>query len=142
MLKIIGTYNKPTIEFDTETGELIIQGNSFTVNALEFYKPLLYAITEYKKNPLLQTIVYFKLTYFNTSSYKSILDVLLELKSLDAESEVIINWYYEKADNDIRDLGSNYKNLVNLPFNLIAIEHVNTPAFRFFKPHQPSWDLK
>lgn len=51
MLKIIGTYNKPTIEFNTETGILLIEGDSFTVNTIEFYKPLLYSIGEYKKIP-------------------------------------------------------------------------------------------
>ena len=50
MLKIIGTYNKPTIEFNTEKGELFIEVISLTVNAIEFYKPLLYSIAEYKKN--------------------------------------------------------------------------------------------
>ncbi len=132
MLKILGTYNKPSIEFDTESGVLLIEGKSFTVNSSEFYKPLLYAITAYKKNTQPKTIVHFKLTYFNTSSSKSIMDVLRELESLNENSEVIINWYYEKGDNDMLDLGKNYQIHVKLPFNMISIEPTKTPAFSFF----------
>jgi riboflavin synthase alpha subunit len=132
MLKIIGTYNKPSIEFNTEKGELFIEGISLTVNAIEFYKPLLYSIAEYKKKPQLKTTAHFKLTYFNTSSSKSILDILRELEALNANSDVIINWYYEKADTDMLELGKNYRMHVNLPFCMIAIEPVKTPAFSFF----------
>lgn len=142
MLKIIGTYNKPSIEFDTEIGVLLIEGKSFTVNAFEFYKPLFYTIAEYKKNPRLQTTVNLKLAYLNTSSSKSIMELLLELEALNANSEVIINWHYEKADNDMLEVGKNYQAIINLPFNLIATEPAKTPALRFFKPHHPSWDLK
>lgn len=64
-----------------------------------------------------------------------------ELESLNLSSQVIINWYYEKADNDMLDLGKNYQIHVNLPFNMVAIEPIKTPAFSFFKPHQRCWDL-
>ena len=53
MLKITGTYNKPTIEFNSETGVLLIEGKSFTVNSIIFYKPLLRAIADYKNYILL-----------------------------------------------------------------------------------------
>jgi len=136
MLKIPGTYNKPTIEFNTETGVLLIEGTSFTVNSFDFYMPLLNAIAEYKKNPQAQTRIYFKLDYLNTSSSKSILDVLRELELLNENSKVIIYWYYEKADIEMLETGKSYQAIVNLPFCLVGVEPSKASVIRFFKSPQ------
>ncbi|MGE0637608.1 MAG: DUF1987 domain-containing protein [Bacteroidia bacterium] len=123
MMKIAPTGNTPLIEFDAEAGVLRIEGKSIAEDAQAFYKPLIEELGEYIKNPQLQTTVHLKLVYFNTSSSKSILDVLRKLEVLKTRSEVIIKWYYEKEDEDMLEVGEDYREIVNLPFAMIEEDH-------------------
>ncbi len=122
MLTIAPTSNTPAIEFDTASGVLTISGKSIAEDSQEFFRPLLEALTEYKKQPRLQTTVNLKLVYFNTNSSKSILDVLRLIESLKENSEVIINWFYEKEDEDMLELGEDYCEIVNLPFHMVEVD--------------------
>ena len=119
MLTVASTPNTPTIEFDSANGVLTIAGKSIAEDSQEFYRPLIEALKEYKIKPCLQTTVNLKLVYFNTSSSKSILDVLRLLESLKSDSEVTINWYYEKEDEDMLEVGEDYSEIVNIPFSMV-----------------------
>jgi hypothetical protein len=122
MLNVAPTSNTPLIEFDTENGVLTISGKSIAEDSHEFYKPLIDALKEYKAKPCLQTTVNLKLVYFNTSSSKSILDVLRLIESLKENSEVTINWFYEKEDEDMLEVGEYYCEIVNLPFRMVEVD--------------------
>ncbi len=122
MLTVAATSNTPSIEFDDENGVLTISGKSIAEDSQEFYRPLLEALKQYKAKPLLQTTVNLKLIYFNTSSSKSILDVLRLIESLKENSEVIINWFYEKEDEDMLEVGEDYCEIVNLPFRMVEVD--------------------
>ncbi len=122
MLTVASTPNTPTIEFDSANGVLTIAGKSIAEDSQEFYRPLIEALKEYKIKPCLQTTVNLKLVYFNTSSSKSILDVLRLLESLKSDSEVTINWYYEKEDEDMLEVGEDYSEIVNIPFSMVEVD--------------------
>ncbi len=122
MLTVAPTSNTPAIEFDSVSGVLTISGKSIAEDSQEFYRPLIEALTEYKKQPRLQTTVNLKLVYLNTSSSKSILDVLRLIESLKENSEVIINWFYEKEDEDMLEVGEDYCEIVNLPFRMVEVD--------------------
>jgi hypothetical protein len=122
MLNIPATSNTPSIVFDTENGVLTISGKSISEDAFEFYQPLLDKIEEYKNKPQLKTTVHLKLVYFNTSSSKFILDLLRQFESLKTISEVAIHWYYERTDDDMLEAGTDYSDIVSLPFLMVAVE--------------------
>lgn len=122
MLSITPSSNTPLIEFDTQNGVLTISGKSIAEDSHEFYKPLIDALNQYKTKPCLQTTVNLKLVYFNTSSSKSILDVLRLIESLKENSEVTINWFYEKEDDDMLEVGEDYCEIVNLPFRMVEVD--------------------
>lgn len=122
MLSVAATSNTPAIEFDSASGVLSISGKSIAEDSQEFYRPLIEALKEYKANPRMQTTVNLKLIYFNTSSSKSILDVLRLVESLKENSEVIINWFYEKEDEDMLEVGEDYCEIVNLPFRMVEVD--------------------
>jgi hypothetical protein len=124
MLQLNATGKTPAILFDTQTGMFSITGRSLTENSYDFYNPLLEVIKEYKKQPQVETTINIQLFYFNTSSSKSILDILLEFESLKANSNIVINWHYEKEDQDMLEAGENYSILVDLPFKMIEINEV------------------
>ncbi len=124
MLSVAATSNTPAIEFDSSIGVLSISGKSIAEDSQEFYRPLIEALKEYKAKPHLQTTVNLKLNYFNTSSSKSILDVLRLIESLKENSEVIINWFYEKEDEDMLEVGEDYCEIVNLPFRMVEVDNL------------------
>ncbi len=60
------------------------------------------------------------LTYFNSSSAKFIYDILSELKRLPpAGIPVIIEWFYDEEDSDMKDAGVDISVLVEMEFSYI-----------------------
>jgi SiaC family regulatory phosphoprotein len=62
----------------------------------------------------------FRLTYFNTPSSKSILEILLVLKDYEKKGgKVHINWYYPDDDLDLLAEAQDFIEDCKLSFNLI-----------------------
>ena len=121
-ISIEGTPKTPTVKFDSIQGIIEIKGRSNPENSTEFYKPLIDLLEEYAKDPGDKTIVNIQLEHFNTSSSKCILDVFKMLEAIyQAKHEVVINWHYEKDDEDILEAGEDYKSFTGIPFNMIEI---------------------
>jgi hypothetical protein len=91
----------PAANFDYETGVCELSGESYMEETYKFYEPMIHWLQTYttEKN----TIVFnFKLTYFNTSSSRFILQILNILRQHQEQGgKVEINWYYKKDDPDI-----------------------------------------
>ncbi len=95
-----GTFFIPSVDFDAQTGNCRLEGESYLENTWEFYDKLTNWLKKYTetKKPITFN---FKLTYFNTSSSKGILDILFLLKDFDlAGGKVTVNWYYPEDDED------------------------------------------
>lgn len=116
------TSTTPLIIFDPKLERLEIKGVSIPENAINFYRPVLEGLDVYALGPVSSLAAHIQLDYFNTASSKSILDVLRRMKLLhDKGFNVTINWYYEKEDEDMREVGENYQLIVNLSFNMRTI---------------------
>lgn len=113
------TKTTPAIEFNSATGKLIISGESYPENSAEFYKPVFSWLNNYME--VKREIEFsFKLTYFNTSSSKSILDIIELLENYhQTGGKVSLNWYFEEEDDDIEDSGIEFTSDLALPCKLI-----------------------
>jgi hypothetical protein len=121
-ININGTFKTPTIFSDPIQGVIDIKGRSNPENSVQFYKPLFEWLIEYAKEPVSKTTVNIQLEHFNTSSSKCILEVFKKLEQVQkANKDVIINWYYEKNDEDILEAGENYEAMTSLPFTMIPV---------------------
>ena len=119
---IEGTPKTPTVHFDSVKGVFKLEGRSIPENSVEFYKPLVDWLDNYKENPLPKTTVEVKLEYFNTSSSKCILDVFKKLELIHkAKNDVEIKWYYEEDDEDMLEAGEDYESIIRVPFEMIEI---------------------
>lgn len=106
----------PKISFDDGSGALEIEGRSIPENSTEFYKPVFEWLDAYIDAPSANTEFAFKLEYFNTSSSKCILDVLRKLEKLHINgNKVVVNWFYEEDDEDMKEAGENYQRIVSVP---------------------------
>src|ERR1035437_1298597 len=73
-LKLKGTEDTPTVNLDAAANIFELSGKSMPENVAAFYGPILAWIDEYGKKPNAETVVSFKLEYFNTASSKMIMD--------------------------------------------------------------------
>ena len=91
----------PVINFDYQSGICEISGESYMEETFKFYEPIIIWLKEFctGNKPITLNI---RLTYFNTSSSRFILEILDTLKNYHKKGEQVeINWFYKKDDPDI-----------------------------------------
>lgn len=106
-LEIEGSHKNffiPNINFNAKTGICEISGESFLEDTVEFYKQVIEWIERYIqeiKGPIAFIV---KLSYFNTSTSRSLLDILNLLKDYEDEGgEVVVNWHFDENDVDMEE---------------------------------------
>lgn len=115
MLK--GTEDTPGVILDAGKGVFEISGRSLPEDVLSFFNPVLTWLDSYFKSPLPKTEFSFKLSYFNTASSKLILDILMRLEDCkNAGNNVTVRWHYPEDDEDMKDAGVEYSEIVALDF--------------------------
>jgi SiaC family regulatory phosphoprotein len=115
--------NKPLLDFNGETGKFLISGVSNPENAAEFYEPILAWMDEFAKSTTPAITLEIKLDYFSTSSSKWILQIMKRFEGLKTKGiDVRVKWYFHEDDEDLREAGSQYSELVAIPFELIEFK--------------------
>jgi hypothetical protein len=128
-LIIEATEDSPKILFDTVSNRFTISGESRPENAGKFYTPVINWIVKFEEtlasrksetkdeSPL---VFVFKLDYFNSTSAKYIMDILLVLKKfVDDGHKVSVEWHYDKRDDDMLDAGNEFSDTVDMKFDFI-----------------------
>ncbi len=120
VINIKGTDDTPSVVLDKDNGIFEISGRSLPEDVTQFYQPILDWIDEYAKDPNDKTEVMFKLEYFNTASSKVLLDVLLKYEEInDAHGNVVIKWHYHEDEEDMKEAGEEYEDIVTVPFEYV-----------------------
>ena len=115
-----GEYEVPTVSFNAETGICELQGESYLEKTTEFYNRLLDWLDEYITKVNKPITFNFRLTYFNTSSSKRILYIMLKLKEYeDNGGKVTTNWFYDEDDTDMEEEVEDFRIISNLEINAI-----------------------
>ncbi len=130
-LTIKATEDSPEILFDTATNHFAISGESRPENAGKFYAPIIEWIIKFegilywKKNEKADNsplYFEFKLEYFNSTSAKYIMDILLVLKKFVHQGyNIKIEWYYDKRADDMLDAGKEFSEMVELSFDFVEM---------------------
>ncbi len=123
-LEIEGFEERPTINFNAETGILEITDSSYPEYTNEIYSPVMDWLDEYLAVEGQKVTFNFKLDYFNTSTsfrFQQIINKLNEYH-LENNGEVTINWFYEEGDIDMLENGEDYAKDAKVPFHLISYE--------------------
>lgn len=113
----------PEILLDKETGKFQISGTSCPLNPFEFYDPIFKWFDEYLENPLQQTQLDLNLSYFNTASAKFLLKIMTKLNKLSSlDYDVKIRWFYSEDDDNMKEEGEDFKNILKVNFELISLK--------------------
>ena len=118
-----GVYFIPEVKLNANSGQCEISGESYLEDTDEFYNNIIHWIENYI-NDLKKPLTFnFRLTYFNTSSSRSILNVLRVLKKYqDQGGQVTVNWYYPEDDDSIAEEAEDYMKDTGLKINMFAFE--------------------
>ncbi len=120
-IKIKGTDDTPEIMLDAGNDVFEISGRSLPEDVTSFFEPVINWLDEYAENPKPKTEFVFKLTYFNTASSKVLLDILMKLEDISSSGkEVIVKWHYPEDDEDMKEAGEEYADIVDVEFDQLS----------------------
>lgn len=124
ILHISPTRITPEILINTADHILLLKGRSSPENSVMFYDQVKSGIRNYF-NSEDHISVHFMFEYFNTSSSKSIFEVIKLLKAFAADGKsVSFNWVYESDDDDMLETGEDYNDLLGIDMNMIEVEEL------------------
>lgn len=122
VIKIMGTDDTPTVILDSANNNFEISGRSLPEDVAAFYNPILEWLEKYSQNPSSKTVFNFKLIYFNTASSKMLLDILMKLEDMhNGGKEVLVKWHYPEDDEDMKEAGEEYADIVDVPFEQVSV---------------------
>lgn len=117
---ISATEDTPGIRLDAANDIFEMSGRSLPEDVVKFYKPIFEWLDEYAQSPNENTVFNFKLSYFNTASSKIILDIMMKLEGMhDDGKNISIKWYFPADDDDMKDAGEEYAEIVSIPIELV-----------------------
>ena len=120
-LDIRATNDTPKVLLDPENDIFEISGRSLPEDVVSFYQPVLDWLEDYKNEPNDFTEFVFKYIYFNTATSKLVQDILIKLEEIhEAGDQVQVIWFYEEDDEDMLDLGEEFSENVDIPFEIIS----------------------
>ena len=121
---IEGTEDTPQVTLDVDKNVYELNGRSLPEDAAEFYEPILAWLDDFSKAGQSKMVFTIKLEYFNTTSSKLLLDILIKLEEMHGNGmEVKVHWYYFKDDADMLDAGEEFADLVEVPFEMLSYEY-------------------
>jgi hypothetical protein len=133
-LKIEQTDSSPMVELDLNQSRYVIRGESRPEDVSKFYEPIIkwfedwgghlyYRAQQFNKAE--SHNVRFQFEYFNSSSAKFIMDLILKINEISKTSENIkieIEWMFDELDEDIEEAGKEFEELTSVKFNFITTD--------------------
>jgi hypothetical protein len=114
IIKIEPTKVTPEVLF--LEGHLEIKGRSIPENASDFYRPLEEWVTEYVSQTAVRTRVAFSFDFINTASTKWVYAIIKKLALYDdIHNKVSIEWFYERGDDELYELGQIIHSFIDCP---------------------------
>ena len=118
-INIKGTEDTPKVILDIKKEEFEISGRSLPEDAEKFYAPIQKWMESYVKNPCSNTAFTINLEYFNSSSVKQLLRILIQLEQISkAGNKAKITWFYDEDDELMEVRGKEIKGILDMPFEL------------------------
>lgn len=116
------TKETPKVILNTTTGVFAIEGKSFPENVNEFYGDILTTLNSYSQNPLSKTTLNLTWVYYNTATSKILVKIINVLEAvLLQQKSLVINWYCKADDELMIEKGEEFKELLNVEFNILFI---------------------
>ena len=123
-LHIAGSERTPAVDFDFTAGQLSLVGESYPEDASRVFGPIFNALDSFLPAMTGRDISFdIELIYFNSSSAKALMNMLLKLDEAAAQgANITINWRFLAEDETMLEFGQDFsEDLQYVIFNLVAI---------------------
>lgn len=110
------TEKSPLITLDGDV--LTISGRSYMSNAVDYYRSILYRISDLSQ---VRLSVIVSLEYFNTSSSKCLLEIFKTVaRKAESGMKANIVWKYTSKNPEMLETSEDYRDLItNIPFEIV-----------------------
>ena len=108
-----------------ESGLIELKGISYPEDAAEFFNPIFEWLETYIEQVGGAIVMNLRINYLNTSSTKCLFDIIDRMEEYyinnnDNNNKVQVNWYYEEDDEDIKEVGLEFQEDMQLPFEVLS----------------------
>ena len=122
-LIIEATNNLPFVDFNNNTGIVIIKGRSYSENAYTFYSRLNKWANDYLLSKPKSTHITLAFQYLNTSSGVQVFNFIRNMQQSKSYGDLLtVEWGYEEDDDDLLQLGQDFSTALQLPFEFKLVE--------------------
>ncbi|HUW41991.1 MAG TPA: DUF1987 domain-containing protein [Rectinemataceae bacterium] len=125
MLNIPATTSTPAVSWDEGSATLSISGESYPENSFAFFDPV-FAWLSSELPALGRFRLRVSVSYMNSSSTKCVLDIIdLVSEAAERGCDAAIVWLYDRDNERARDLAEEFREDVEIPFELCPVEGSN-----------------
>ena len=122
-LIIEATNNLPFVDFNNNSGIVIIKGRSYSENAYTFYSRLNKWANDYLLSKPKSTHITLAFQYLNTSSGVQVFNFIRNMQQSKSYGDLLtVEWGYEEDDDDLLQLGQDFSTALQLPFEFKVVE--------------------
>ena len=124
VFELEGTRYTPKVVFDVKNKVFEISGDSRPEDTHTFYQVLIDWLSKLDSASVQGDFKFkFAFDYLNSSSSKFIFKLIKCLKDLESSGiHFSIDWFYEEADIDMKELGEEYTERAGIKINMISVE--------------------
>ena len=121
-LELANTEDTPYLLLDKDNNKFEISGRSLPEDAFGFYGAAHEWLESYVEDANANTELVMNLDYFNSSSARNIVEMLLILEKITETGNVIkVTWLYMEDDDVMKGRGEEIQSVVELPFEIKTI---------------------
>ncbi|UZP66419.1 DUF1987 domain-containing protein [Desulfovibrio mangrovi] len=123
-LQVEATKSSPAIDFNPETHNLSLRGESYPENCSRFYAPVFDWLREYLSVSQNQPMTLeMEIVYFNSSSSKTFMDLFDMLDAAaQAGKSVCVRWRYDEENETALECGEEFQEDVqHINFELVSV---------------------
>ena len=107
------TQKTPEINCDASMGTVRINGNCVPEDAVDFFVPLKNWLSNHGHSDSAKTEIFVNLHYFNTSTSRVLLNLFRIAQTHQEMGKTVkVYWQYDIDDEDIREAGEDYQNIL------------------------------
>ncbi len=117
-----GQTDEPELLIDQEKCYIKIDGSSYPEDVIEVYGDFLLDLAHLKVAPSDEFTCDFRFDILSSTSMRILHEIFTLFEDfLEMGKVVTINWYYDPDDEDMRDVGHTFSEILNLKFNIISL---------------------
>ena len=123
-LELQKTISTPYVLVDESKGYIKMEGKSFPEKTVEFFSEINIRLDKYLKSDFGNLVFDFAMEYYNSSTLKIIMDMMLKMDKYSVGgNKITINWISAEDDDIAIESGEDIKeDMNNLEFNVIIDE--------------------